>query len=149
MEEAPMKFYTQQHPHYCGVDVHTRMMYLCILYQAGVIVLHRNMKADPDSFLKAITPFRENIVVWKVGIPIVPRGQAWPDDRQRPSDIRELNVIPAPSPTTGRSRSPGRRSGKSRRLPTRWPEPLVVLRRAFGADRSLRLSRLRPVSDGA
>ena len=38
-------------------------MYLCILNQAGAIVLHRNMKSDPDSFLKAIAPFRENIVV--------------------------------------------------------------------------------------
>ena len=38
-------------------------MYLCILNQAGAIVLHRNMKADPDSFLKAIAPFRDQIVV--------------------------------------------------------------------------------------
>ena len=38
-------------------------MYLLILNQAGAIVLHRNMKSDPDSFLKAIAPFRENIVV--------------------------------------------------------------------------------------
>jgi hypothetical protein len=58
-----MKFYTEQHPHYCGIDLHTRMMYLCILNQAGAIVLHRNVKADPDSFLKAITPFRQGIVV--------------------------------------------------------------------------------------
>ena len=38
-------------------------MYLCILNQAGAIVLHRNMKADPDSFLKAIAPFRQDIVI--------------------------------------------------------------------------------------
>ncbi len=58
-----MRFYTQQHPHYCGIDLHARTMYLCILNQAGAIVLHRNMSADPDSFLQAIAPFRENIVV--------------------------------------------------------------------------------------
>jgi len=58
-----MKFYTQQHPHYCGIDLHARTMYLCILNQAGAIVLHRNMKADSDSFLKAIAPFRDQIVV--------------------------------------------------------------------------------------
>ena len=58
-----MRFYTQQHPHYCGIDLHARTMYLCILNQAGAIVLHRNMKSDPDSFLNAIAPFRENIVV--------------------------------------------------------------------------------------
>src|SRR6266516_3491044 len=38
-------------------------MYLCILNQAGAIVLHRNMKADPESFLQAIAPFRDQIVV--------------------------------------------------------------------------------------
>ena len=58
-----MRFYTQQHPHYCGIDLHARTMYLCILNQAGAIVLHRNMKADPDSLLSAIAPFRDQIVV--------------------------------------------------------------------------------------
>jgi len=58
-----MRFYTQQHPHYCGIDLHARTMYLCILNQAGAIVLHRNMKADPDSFLSAIAPFRDQIAV--------------------------------------------------------------------------------------
>jgi Transposase len=58
-----MKFYTEQHPHYCGIDLQTRMMYLCILNQAGAVVLHRNMKAESDSFLKAITPFRQDLVV--------------------------------------------------------------------------------------
>lgn len=38
-------------------------MYLCILNQVGAIVLHRNMPADPDSFLKAIAPFRKDIVI--------------------------------------------------------------------------------------
>ena len=38
-------------------------MYLCILNQAGAIVLHRNMPADRDSFLKAVDPFRKDIVV--------------------------------------------------------------------------------------
>src|SRR5881397_1782612 len=58
-----MKFYTQQHPHYCGIDLHARTMYLCILNQAGAIVLHRNMKSEPESFLNAIAPYREQIVV--------------------------------------------------------------------------------------
>ncbi len=26
-----MRFYTQQHAHYCGIDLHARTMYLCIL----------------------------------------------------------------------------------------------------------------------
>ena len=26
-----MRFYTQQHPFYCGIDLHARTMYVCIL----------------------------------------------------------------------------------------------------------------------
>jgi transposase len=38
-------------------------MYLCILNQDGEIREHRNMKAAPDPFLKAIAPYREDLVV--------------------------------------------------------------------------------------
>ena len=38
-------------------------MYLCILDRDGEIVLHRNMKAAPEPFLKAIAPYREDLVV--------------------------------------------------------------------------------------
>lgn len=58
-----MRFYTQQHQHYCGVDLHTRMMYLCILDQAGEVLLHRNMRANPEEFLSAVAPYREDLVV--------------------------------------------------------------------------------------
>jgi transposase len=38
-------------------------MYVCILSQAGEILLHRNMQAAPEPFLKAIAPYREGLVV--------------------------------------------------------------------------------------
>jgi transposase len=38
-------------------------MYVCILNQDGEILVHRNMKAGPDPFLKAIAPYREELVV--------------------------------------------------------------------------------------
>jgi transposase len=38
-------------------------MYVCILNQAGETLLHRNMKTNPDTFLKAIAPYRDGIVV--------------------------------------------------------------------------------------
>jgi transposase len=38
-------------------------MYMCILNQEGAILLHRNMKAEPDSFLKAVAPFRQDLAV--------------------------------------------------------------------------------------
>jgi transposase len=58
-----MRFYTKQHKFYCGIDLHARTMYLCILNQDGEILMHRNMPAGPDSFLKAIAPYREDLVV--------------------------------------------------------------------------------------
>jgi transposase len=58
-----MRFYTQRHKFYCGIDLHARTMYLCILNQAGEIVLHRQMKAAPEPFLKAIAPYRDDLVV--------------------------------------------------------------------------------------
>ena len=58
-----MRFYTKQHPFYCGIDVHARTMYACILDQHGEIRLHRNMPARPETFLKAIAPYRDDIVI--------------------------------------------------------------------------------------
>src|SRR5205085_9866839 len=63
-EETSMRFYTQQHQFYCGIDLHARTMYLCILNRDGEILVHRNMPAGPEPFLKAIAPYREDLVVW-------------------------------------------------------------------------------------
>jgi len=58
-----MRFYTKQHKFYCGIDLHARKMYLCILDNTGEVRLHRNINTDREGFLKAIRPFREDIVV--------------------------------------------------------------------------------------
>ena len=58
-----MRFYTKPHQYYCGIDLHARSMYLCILDQQGEIVFHRNMHTTPEMFLRAIDPYREDIVV--------------------------------------------------------------------------------------
>jgi len=58
-----MRFYDQQHEFYCGVDLHTRKMYLCVLDREGNKRLHRNMRAKPDDFPQAIKPFRDGLVV--------------------------------------------------------------------------------------
>src|SRR5437764_1878266 len=38
-------------------------MYVCIMNHTGEILVHRNMQAGPDPFLKAIAPYRDNLVV--------------------------------------------------------------------------------------
>jgi transposase len=58
-----MRFYTKQHPFYCGIDLPARSMYVCIVSHDGEILLHRNMKAAPEPFLKAIAPYRDGLVV--------------------------------------------------------------------------------------
>jgi transposase len=58
-----MRFYTNQHPFYCGIDLQARSMYVCILSHDGELLLHRNMNAAPEPFLKAVAPYREGLVV--------------------------------------------------------------------------------------
>ncbi len=58
-----MRFYNTQHPFYCGIDLHARTMYVCILDQAGETLLHRNMTATPEALLKAIAPSHDQIVL--------------------------------------------------------------------------------------
>jgi len=59
-----MHFYTGQHRYYCGIDLHARTMYLCILdHEGGKVVLHRNLRCEPALFLEAVAPYRDDLVV--------------------------------------------------------------------------------------
>ncbi|MCG8688069.1 MAG: IS110 family transposase [Desulfobacterales bacterium] len=58
-----MRFYNQKHKFYCGIDLHARFMYLCIMNQDGDILLHKNIKANPEIFLKVVKPYLDDLVV--------------------------------------------------------------------------------------
>jgi transposase len=58
-----MRFDTNQHPFYCGIDLHTRSMDVCIMSQEGARLVHRNRQAAPEPFLQAIAPSRDGLVV--------------------------------------------------------------------------------------
>jgi transposase len=58
-----MRFYTTQHPFYCGIDLHARTLYVCILNQEGAILFHRQVKASPEALLKILAPYRDGIVI--------------------------------------------------------------------------------------
>ena len=59
-----MRFYTGQHRYYCGIDLHARTMYLCILdHEGGKVLLHRNLRCEPKLFLEAVAPYRDDLVV--------------------------------------------------------------------------------------
>ncbi len=58
-----MRFYTGQHQYYCGIDLHTRNMYICIVNQADEILYHRDCPANREMLLEKIAPYREDVVV--------------------------------------------------------------------------------------
>lgn len=58
-----MRYYTQKHAHYCGIDLHARNLYVCILDSQGNIVVHKNIKANPEALLKTIQPYRQDLVI--------------------------------------------------------------------------------------
>jgi hypothetical protein len=62
-EETSRRCSTTQHPYSCGIDLHARTMDVCILDQAGETLVHRHLQATPEALLKAIAPYREQIVL--------------------------------------------------------------------------------------
>jgi transposase len=58
-----MNFYTQQHKHYCGIDLPARAMYVCLLDQHGTKLIHKNLPTTPAAFLRLLAPYREDLVV--------------------------------------------------------------------------------------
>jgi transposase len=58
-----MRFYTQQHRFYAGIDLHARTMHVCVLGHDGTVVFDRNLPARPDALLRALAPFRDGLVV--------------------------------------------------------------------------------------
>ena len=58
-----MQFYTDQHRYYCGVDLHARSMYVCVLDHDGEKAVHRKIPTEPAPFLRLLVPYREDVVV--------------------------------------------------------------------------------------
>jgi transposase len=58
-----MQFYTKSHQHYCGIDLHTKMMYVCIVDANSNILIHKNIPTNEKAFLNLIQPYGNDIVV--------------------------------------------------------------------------------------
>ena len=59
-----MNLYQTQHPFYCGIDLHAKQMYACVVDQAGQKLLHRNFKTrQADQFFEQIQQFGSDIVI--------------------------------------------------------------------------------------
>ena len=58
-----MQYYIERHGFTCGVDLHGRNLYLCVLDPDRKIVLHRRVDCDEEKLLRALAPYREDLVV--------------------------------------------------------------------------------------
>lgn len=58
-----MRFYNNLHQYYCGIDLHTRTMYVCIVDQQGNNLHHQNINCNPADLLKILKPYLPHIVV--------------------------------------------------------------------------------------
>jgi len=58
-----MRFYNRPHTYYCGIDLHVKTMYVCILDGTGQVLVHSNVPSTPAAFLEAVAPYREGLVV--------------------------------------------------------------------------------------
>jgi transposase len=58
-----MRFYNRPHQYYCGIDLHVKTMYVCILDGAGQVLVHRNVASTPAAFLEIVAPYRTELVV--------------------------------------------------------------------------------------
>lgn len=58
-----MRFYNRQHRHDCGIDLHVKTMYVCVLNATGDVRFHRNVATTPAAFLTAVAPYRDDLVV--------------------------------------------------------------------------------------
>ena len=58
-----MNFYNNTHPYYCGIDLHARSLYVCIIDQAGNNCLHKEISANPDKLHQLLEPYIGSIVV--------------------------------------------------------------------------------------
>ena len=58
-----MQLYLGQHKYYCGIDLHTRFMYICVINGDGDILYHKNHRANAANLIRALKRFREDVVI--------------------------------------------------------------------------------------
>ena len=59
-----MKYYTSTTEFNCGIDLHSRQMYVCVMDRAGTKLIHTNIQGNDFAyFLKRIEPYRHDITI--------------------------------------------------------------------------------------
>ena len=59
-----MKYYTSTTEYNCGIDLHARQMYVCVMDRSGKVLVHRNIEGnDFGYFLKRVAPYQHDLTV--------------------------------------------------------------------------------------
>ena len=59
-----MNYYTTNTEFNCGIDLHTKQMYICVMDPMGKKLVHTNIKGnDFNYFLKLVAPFKHDLTV--------------------------------------------------------------------------------------
>lgn len=58
-----MNFYNTLHPYYCGIDLHARVLYVCIIDEQGQTRVHQEISASPDKLKRILEPYLGHVVV--------------------------------------------------------------------------------------
>ena len=58
-----MRFAKVESKYYCGIDLHSRSMYISVMDKEGEILFHRNMPNDFDIFKNYVERFRPEMAV--------------------------------------------------------------------------------------
>jgi len=59
-----MKYYTSTTEYNCGIDLHARQMYVCLMDRQGKKLVHVNIKDNNfEHFLKLVAPYRHDLTV--------------------------------------------------------------------------------------
>jgi hypothetical protein len=59
-----MKYYKTTTKYNCGIDLHTKQMYACVMDREGNTLVHRNIKHnDFGFFLKLVEPYKDDLTV--------------------------------------------------------------------------------------
>ena len=108
-----MRFYNQACQCYCGIDLHVKTMYVCILDAAGQVLVHRNVPSTPEAFLTiAPHPCASSAT----------RDQA-PQVRQRAADDETPTLAPRPRSSRAPLTRPLARAWRQR-THHRWSQSL-------------------------
>ncbi len=64
MKYYVMKYYTSTTEFNCGIDLHSRQMYVCLMDRSGKILVHTNIRNnDFNFFLQLVAPYRHDLTV--------------------------------------------------------------------------------------